>query len=391
MMSTVIAVESMFDGAKMVGPSTIHLADGKIIDVRPRTAGTEGIGAEVIDLGPQRCLLPGLIDCHVHLAFDAGLDPVADLIAADDSELMERMRRSASTALDAGITTVRDLGDRNYLAVGLANDLKGRPAHGPEVLAAGPPITTPGGHCHFLGGETKSSSTDLRTAVQTRHAKGCTVVKVMASGGNITPGSVPHKPQYDAQALRTVVEEAHRLGLPVAAHVHSPASIADAIDAGVDTLEHVTFWTADGPRPDRALLSSVANSNIFVSMTLGMLPGAERPASFAQLDIVAEAYRDLRNAGARLIVGTDAGVSARKPHNILPYAVGELPAIGWSPLEALSSVTSLAADACGVGHRKGRIQIGFDADFVVVEGDPLANLDALHQVHMVFRDGFQVR
>ncbi|MFE6946647.1 metal-dependent hydrolase family protein [Streptomyces chartreusis] len=382
----------LFDGRDMCGPTTVHVVDGRIAEV-DNTGALPTDGGNVIDLGSQTCLLPGLIDCHVHLAFNAGPAPVASLGEADDAELLAQMRKAAHSAVRAGITTVRDLGDRNYLALKLAEELKQRPGDGPEVLAAGPPLTTPGGHCYFFGGEVKGTEA-LREAVQERHAHGCAVVKIMASGGNMTPGSAPHESQYTLADLRVVVDEAHRLGLPVAAHAHGTAAIADAVEAGVDTIEHVSFLTADGSKPDRALLTAIADSSIFVSLTLAADPGVQHtlpPALAHQVDTMLGAYRDLHKLGAKLVVGSDAGIGAFKPHDVLPYGISGLEEIGISPLEALVSATRLAAAACGVEDRKGRIEAGADADFLAVNGNPLEDLARLRDVHAVFRSGIRVR
>jgi imidazolonepropionase-like amidohydrolase len=140
----------MFDGTTASGPATVFVEDGKIAAVESGSAPVP-VGARVVDLGPDSFLMLALIDAHVHLAFDASADAVTALIEADDDTLLTRMRGTAAKALRAGITTLRDLGDRNYLGLTLAAELAG-PGQGPEIIAAGPPITTPGGHCHFMGG-----------------------------------------------------------------------------------------------------------------------------------------------------------------------------------------------------------------------------------------------
>lgn len=386
-----IFARSMFDGLTAHGPTTIQILDGQIIAIESgrRTAR----GAESVDLGPSSFVLPGLIDCHVHLAFDAGPAPVTTMTASSDAELLDQMRRSARNALAVGITTVRDLGDRGYLCRKLAAELDSDPAAGPDVLAAGPPITTPGGHCHFMGGGT-SGLLALRTAVRHRYEQGCAVIKVMASGGTMTPGSAPHLSQYSRTELRAVVAEAHKLGLPVAAHAHGTAAIADAVAADVDSIEHVTFLGASASGPSPALKADIAASGVAVSLTLGVLPGTEQlvPDNMRrQLEAAAPIYRELHDLGAEIVVGTDAGIGEFKPHNVLPHALPDLIALGFSPLEALSTITHRAAQVCGLSSHKGRIAVGADADLLVVEGDPLTDVAALTAVAAVFRRGVQVR
>ncbi|NUP78125.1 MAG: amidohydrolase family protein, partial [Nonomuraea sp.] len=156
----------MFDGFTMSGPATVHVRGGRITAV-DRT-GSRPSDRYVMDLGADACLLPGLIDTHTHLAFDAGQNPVESFLAADDEQMLTDMRTAARTALLAGITTVRDLGARDFLALTVAEETLKIPEAGPEILAAGPPITTYGGHCHFMNGEAEGR-TQLIDAVRERH------------------------------------------------------------------------------------------------------------------------------------------------------------------------------------------------------------------------------
>jgi imidazolonepropionase-like amidohydrolase len=171
----------------------------------------------VLELGSDVCLLPGLIDAHTHLVFDASADVIAALGAVDDTTLLTQMTGAAHRVLQAGITTVRDLGDRAFLALRLREQLEASGQPGPEIVASGPPITTHGGHCHFLGGVADGPQA-LRAADRERAERGCEVVKVMVSGGQLTPGSKPYESQYELAELRVVVAEARHL-----AHAHRGA------------------------------------------------------------------------------------------------------------------------------------------------------------------------
>ncbi|MEU3343127.1 amidohydrolase family protein [Streptomyces sp. NPDC006668] len=369
----------------------VLIEDGRIKDVD--TTGAEPPRHSVVlDMGGDAWILPGLIDTHVHLCFDATPAAVANLTAADDSRLLDNMDTAATRALRAGITTVRDLGDRGYLSLVLREGWGGRPQDGPQIVAAGPPITTPGGHCNFLGGEALGPQA-LRAAVRERYERGCEVVKVMASGGVMTAGSAAHLPQYRPEDLKIVVEEAHRFGLPTAAHVHGPQSIADALDAGFDTLEHVTFMTGDGVYADPALVERIAQQGVFVGTTVGLLPTGRplSPAVAANRSRISQARSDLRAAGARMTAGSDAGIASDKPHDVLPYGIAQLiDPIGMPPVQALQAATATAADACGLTGTKGRLRPGMDADLLVVSGNPTLDMSALHQVRAVFRAGHRI-
>lgn len=382
----VIRAARLFDGdsAALVADPIVLVADGRITAIE--TGGDVPAGAEVADLGDVT-LLPGLVDSHLHLAFDAGPHPVDRFSSAGDEEVLAGMRRAARTALAAGITTVRDLGDRGYLAVRLRDELAADPTAGPQVLAAGPPITTSGGHCWYLGGQADGVD-GVRAAVRAHARRGVDVIKLMASGGELTPGSHSHRSQYGLDELRAAADEAHRHGLPITAHAHATQAVADVLAAGFDSIEHCTFMTEDGidERPD--LIEALAASGIVVSATVGMLPGTEAPPRIAaRLAALTTHLGRLRDAGITMVGSSDGGIGPPKPHDILPYGVVMLANFGWSAVDALRAVTSAPARLCGLGDRKGRLAPGFDADILAVAGNPLADPEALLDVRAVYRNG----
>lgn len=377
-----IRAARLFDG---IGPDHVAnplvlVEDGRVVAVE---SGAEPpTDAELLDLGDVT-LLPGLVDSHTHLALDGTDDAVANLTGADDAALLDRMRVAARQTLAAGVTTVRDLGDRGYLALRLRDE-----AAGPEILAAGPPITTSGGHCWFLGGEVTGVE-GVRQAVRERAGRGVDVIKIMATGGGITEGSLMWEQQFSRAELRAAVDEAHRLGLPITAHAHSPAAIAEVVAAGFDGIEHCTFYGADGIQVDRTLVRRMAGDRLAVSLTLGAVPGTpltdeqkkQIPAFVAGLAV-------MRDAGVNLLCGSDSGIFSAKPHGGFANSVEAMVTMaGLGPAEALRSATSRPARVLGLGERKGQIATGFDADMVAVGNDPLLDPAALHDVRAVFRAG----
>ena len=390
-----IRADRLFDGVDFldgVGRPVVLIENGRIVAVQ--SGGEPPAGAEIVDLGAAT-LLPGLVDSHVHLVFDATTESVAHLAAADDDEVLAMMRAGARLALSAGVTTVRDLGDRGYLSLKLRDELAGDPAAGPQILAAGPPITTGKGHCWFLGGATADGADAVRAAVREHADRGVDVIKLMATGGELTPGTVSHLPQFTADELRAAVDEAHRHDLPVTAHAHGAAGIANAVAAGVDMIEHATFMTADGAEPDPAIIEAIAVAGIPIGVTIAQKPkpGVAPPPRIAQLlPLLAAVFRDIRAAGIPLVCSSDAGIGPLKPLDALPYGPTMMAKLlGHPPIPALRSVTSLAAQACRLGDRKGRIAPGYDADLLAVAGDPLTDLSALTAVTAVFRAGVRAR
>jgi imidazolonepropionase-like amidohydrolase len=384
---TALRAAWLFDGTSsaLIRDPLVVIDGGTIAAVDSGAEAPEG--ADVVDLGGA-ALLPGLVDTHVHLAFDASIDPVGQLAGRDDEQATQAMIRAGQAALRGGVTTVRDLGDRDYLSLGL----RGR-AGLPTIVAAGPPVTTPGGHCHYLGGAAEPTVAGVRAAVREHAERGVDVIKIMASGGNLTPGSHQHLPQFSPEVLRAAVDEAHRRGLQVTAHAHAVDAIAAALAAGADGLEHVSFWTLDSVDAPADLIKLIADRRVVVGSTVGVVPVeglAPPPEVRARLPLIVANTQRMYEAGAQIVAGTDAGIAPIKPHDVVRHAPPMLRQLGFGQAEALRTVTSVAAGVIGLGHRKGRIAPGFDADILAVDGDPVTDPDALHRIRAVYARGVPV-
>jgi imidazolonepropionase-like amidohydrolase len=296
------------------------------------------------------------------------------------------------------VTTVRDLGDRRFAVLDWRSSARSRSGVYPAVVTAGPPITSVGGHCANMGGEAAGQD-QLRAATQERAERRVDVVKIMTSGGFATAGTPVMQCQFTLDEIRVVVEEAHAAGLPVTAHSHGLPAVHMAMAAGVDGIEHCSFLTDKGISQSAEDLNRLAEAGTAVCPTVGiagtLVPPPNAVATLGKLGMTMEQMVEMRkrrvaqmhSAGVRIVSGSDGGISAAKPHGLLPVSVAFLVEGGVSTVAALASATTLAADACGLGGTKGRLQAGYDADLLVVDGDPVADIGALARPVAVFAAG----
>jgi imidazolonepropionase-like amidohydrolase len=379
-----------FDGERFLHDGALVLVeDSRIVGVEPASVATP-TDCTVTEL-PGATLLPGLIDAHVHLCGDGSpraLDQLPDL---GDDELDAIIAASMAAQLAAGVTAVRDLGDARWA---VADRHRGSP-QGPTVIASGPPITTPGGHCAGMGGEAEGE-TGLRRAVRERVEHGVDVVKIMTSGGLMTQTTDALAAQFTLDELRIVVEEAHRAGLPVAAHAHPLPAIELCVAAGVDSIEHCTGMTPDGVRMSPDLAAAIAAAGIAVCPTLARIAVAVPPHIQAVLERNHMTWEDrypqiaaLYAAGVTVVGGVDAGINPAKPHGIMRESVVDLVTCGMSSAAALAAGTGIAARVCGLGTRTGRLAVGLDADLLAVDGDVATDITALREVRVVVSRGQQ--
>lgn len=370
------------DGAVLVRDGVIVAVDTHAALEASTPATTERVSR------PDATLLPGLVDAHVHLVFEPGTPLEEAVSGVSDETLRARAAIHLRHLLDGGVTTARDLGDRGGLTIGLRDAVARGEIPGSRLLVAGAPLTPPGGHCWFLGGEVApADESALRAAVRHRAGQGVDVVKVMASGGQSTPGGAAMwERQFDAAALRTIVEEAGAHGLPVAAHAHGPDSIADATAAGVRTVEHCSWMTGPGSSDfrDEVVDTMAARGVIACSGSAGRW---QRLAEVVGPERTAELFGRLRrmaDRGVRVLIGTDAGLNRFDEFGLAAANWGHW---GFDPETMIEMITTRAADVLGLGAVTGRIAAGLAADLLLVRGDPSSDLGALTEVELVLAAG----
>jgi imidazolonepropionase-like amidohydrolase len=333
---------------------------------------------------PGSAIMPGLIDSHVHLGFDGGPDPAARMRAETDGQQLVLMLRNARDLLGVGVTTARDLGGRGYLSLVVREAIAAGLARGPRLVVAGPPVTVTGGHCWFMGGEADSED-DLRRIVRTHHKHGADLIKVMATGGFMTAGSAPWHAQFTADQLAVIVAEASRVDKPVAAHAHGLEGIRRAVRAGVTTIEHCSWVTETNDRRfDEQLAAQIAERGIVVCPTINV----NAPYVAELTGITTGQYvPTLRDLGVRIIAGTDAGIDNTPHHQYAGGLAAMVTLLGFAPADVIAMATTEAAAVLGVGEVTGRLAPGYDADLIVVDGDPLAEITAVGRLRRVIARG----
>jgi imidazolonepropionase-like amidohydrolase len=357
------------------GVDAIRVVSGRIAAL----GGVEDISADAeVRTVSGLTALPGLIDAHVHMVLDPAVrDPLAQPRGNPEKELAAMVER-ARAMVRAGITTARDLGGGDWLELALRDGIARGDYPGPHLLCAGQPVTSPRGHCHFWGGEA-ATLTDAAAVIARQHEHAVDLIKVMASGGNLTAGSTPRLAQYDAPTLTGIVAEARRLGYPVAAHCHGTAGIRNAVEAGVATIEHCS-WVGEagwGTDYDAEVTARMAAQGTVVSPTVNVGWRRHVGSGSDHERRVRGNFAAMRAAGVTLIASTDAGIP-NVAHADLAKALPVFAHFaGFSPRETLIAATSAGAEAIGLGEVTGRLAAGYAADVLFVDGDPLADLACL--------------
>jgi imidazolonepropionase-like amidohydrolase len=392
-------------GVVLIGP------DGRIVASGP--SGDVGIpeGTPTIHASGMT-LLPGLIDPHVHLVWDKTLYTTlnsegyrARLQARNPERQLLRASHHAQLALAAGVTTVRDCGADDFIVLTLRDSINAGEFVGPRILASGRPITTTGGHLYSDWGA--DSPEDVRKAVRSLASQRVDFIKLVASGGTTTPGTNITRAQFTLEEMRVAVEEAHRLGLQLAAHAISTDSIRLAAEAGVDTIEHcswigsaarsavtdetaVDWMVKNGVRVDQAV---IPRPFLFPDEGAGT-PSKEEAWALGLLKVRWPFLHYMRKRGVPIIFGTDAAFGPWPGTHSWPGFQDLARALeilvrwgGFSPLEAIVMATREAAQALRLDGEIGTIQPGRRADLILVARDPLKDPRTLREVEMVFRDG----
>ncbi len=388
MKATVIRAGRVLDGTgrEPLLDQVVVVADGRIQAITPWPDNTHQ--GKIVDLS-DATLLPGFIDTHLHITFnpanpDAYYNPEQSV-----AEIVLRTVGNAQAALRSGVTTIGDCGAENRIIFPVREAISRGELVGPRIWASGAAIVPEGGHGAERIGKIASGVDGVRTAVAEQAQAGADFIKVMATAGG---GEEPGQSHYDLAELTALREEATRHGLIVAAHAHGTQGIRDCVQAGIQRIEHCTFYNgASGFDFEADTVRTIVAKGIIVSPTNVIDyrrieqggPGAPRPE-------LNEIWRQLLAHGVAFAASSDAGVPdiLYDDYALIPeLMVAEL---GMTPMAAIMACTQTAAAALCLLDEIGTLTVGKVADMVAVSGNPLLNISALRQVQMVWRNGHVV-
>jgi imidazolonepropionase-like amidohydrolase len=395
----IVAADRVVDGTgrPVLAGGAVAIEGQRIAAVDTAAAlATRYPGAPRLDF-PGATLLPGFVDSHVHATFSAGPVPFQDIQGDGDVVVGLRGAVNARDALQAGVTTMRDLGGRDRTTLQLRDAIASGVVPGPRLLVCGRPITIAGGHLHFLGGVAKGVD-GVSALVRELIEEGVDAIKVIATGGNMTVTSDPLAAQFSREEVAAMVRIAEGAGRRVTAHARGVEGIRVAAEGGVHGIEHCRMEVPPGQwRFDDDLAKELAARGITAAPTLAASYRAfQRQAAGGTVGIrkgaipfeirLQNAAR-LRDAGVRVVVGTDAGASLARFDEAVHVEMESLVQAGWTPLEAIQAATHEAAVAIGLDHELGSLTPGHLADLVVVQGDPTRSISDVRNVEVVFLGG----
>jgi imidazolonepropionase-like amidohydrolase len=386
-------------GNVLAGQAIVIEGD-KIVSVGPATNAKLAPGTETIDL-PKATVLPGLIDAHTHLTADPKNLGYEGLGISTPREALIGAR-NARVTLQAGFTTVRNVGAGGYSDVALRDAIKDGDVPGPRMLVSGPPMGITGGHCddNLLSPEFHATELGVADGVDAVRHKvrenikyGADLIKICATGGVMSKGDDPNASQYTREEMKAIVEEAHRLGRKVAAHAHGAEGVSWASDAGVDSIEH-------GHLMDDSSIATLKKNGTYIVPTLYLMDWNRENLNQRNApdyvvrkiqSVSAVGQNNLKKAfaaGLKVAFGTDAAVY---PHGLNAHEFAVYVRLGMTPLEAIQTATINAADLLGWSSKIGTLEPGKWADIVAVDSDPLKDVTTLERVKFVMKGGEVVK
>jgi imidazolonepropionase-like amidohydrolase len=384
---------------KVLTEQTVVVRDGKVLRIEAGYTG--GAGANIVDLRDS-FVLPGLIDSHVHLTSEQGPNSRLERFTKTKADLAMDGAGNARKTLNAGFTTVADLGGPNESVFALRDGIASGKVPGPRVIAAGSPVSAHGGHGDansmpealvpiFRSPSVCSGADDCRRVVREQVRSGADIIKVMSTGGVLSLTAAGLNQQLTDEELNAIVQTAHSMGRQATAHSHGADGIKAFLRAGGDSIEHGTYLDPEGiqlMKTNGAWLIPTLEAGDFVAREAAkpnsFLSPAQRAKALEAGPKMIDMARRAHEAGVKIAFGTDTGVSH---HGDNAYEFVLLVRAGLSPLEAVQAATVGAAAHLRIADQAGSLSPGHGADIIAVKGDPLKDVSILQHVSFVMKGG----
>lgn len=390
---TTLLAARLFDGtgAEAIDDAFLQIEDGKVKRVG-RRADLGSAASSARDLG-DATLLPGLVNMHTHLTLSGSMQVLHD--ALNDSYEVKVMRaiEHARQSIESGVTTIRDCGTLNSIVFAVREASRQGLIKAPHVWASGDVLTSTGGHCYFFGVECDTID-GVRHAVRRQVKAGADFIKVMATGGGLTPNTFPANAQFDRDQMIALADDSRRLGRYVSAHCHGTPGIYNAIAANVRTIEHCSFMTPTGITYEQEATDKIVEQGIYICPTLGaggrmmermLREGIQHPM-LASVHARYDNMRKMLASGVQFVSGNDAGVPLSGFDDFQLDLELLVEHLGMSAGQAIVTATGKAAEAIG-SEEFGTLQPGKRADVLAVKGDALGDIGALRNIKLVLKSG----
>ncbi len=399
-----ITVGRLLDGSgePPIEDAALLILDDRIVAAGPAHAVARPEDARSLDL-PDSTALPGLMDVHVHVALPPTVDPIGSMAEETDDDLVVRGVAHSERMVRAGITTAYDCGARGTTAYRIRDAIGRDLALGPRLLVSGRPVTQTNGHCHFMGGEADGVD-GVRAAVRRLlEDEGADGIKIMATGGGLTPGTDSRHASYSIEELAAAADEAHRLGKRVTSHAHGVPGIDNASKAGIDSIQHCTMlgeqwqWAFSedvargmAERGTRAIPTISAGTRYEVETGKEITQLQPNPGRMNRADWWANA-RALYDAGVTLVPGTDVGINFTDFGEDLFFELEAWVGAGLDPAHVIHCATARAAWHLGIEGETGMLRPGLQADVLIVDGAPDHDITDLRRTRFILRGGRRIQ